>query len=259
MSANSEGSRTIQSVQRALMILNLFTDATPELSLGEISAALNLNKSTAHGLVNTLYQNRYINKNRVTGKYMLGPALLSKISYSQVQRDAYMLQSGLSHMRKMVDDFNSTVMLWSYHNHALVNLKTISPSMLYPYEYKPVMDYHCAVSPQVMLTTWRPEDVAAYFQHTHMTKYTENTITTLPELMKKLEVVRATGAAEEYDEIIVGLSAVSVPIWNEDHSLMGTVSHSCSTETLRKNRVEMIAALKHTAEHISRCMQQLNR
>ena len=49
--------KTIQSVQRAIDILNCFDAQTPALSLGEISARLQLNKATVHGLLNTLHNN----------------------------------------------------------------------------------------------------------------------------------------------------------------------------------------------------------
>ena len=63
--------RTIQSVQRAIDIINCFEDNKSELTLGQISAALDLNKSTVHGILNTLYQNDFVRQNS-SGRYMLG-------------------------------------------------------------------------------------------------------------------------------------------------------------------------------------------
>ena len=63
--------RSIQSVQRAIDIINCFEDNESELTLAQISAALNLNKSTVHGILNTLYQNDFVRQNS-SGRYMLG-------------------------------------------------------------------------------------------------------------------------------------------------------------------------------------------
>ena len=71
--------KTIQSVQRAIDILNCFDAQTPALSLGEISARLQLNKATVHGLLNTLHNNGYVCQNS-RGEYLLGSALFSKAS-----------------------------------------------------------------------------------------------------------------------------------------------------------------------------------
>ena len=52
--------RQIQSVQRAINILNCFTMTNSALMLGQISNQLNLNKGTVHGILSTLYQNEKI-------------------------------------------------------------------------------------------------------------------------------------------------------------------------------------------------------
>ena len=57
MDAVKKTGKNIQSVQRAIDILNCFTAANPALSLGEISARLQLNKATVHGILNTLHNN----------------------------------------------------------------------------------------------------------------------------------------------------------------------------------------------------------
>ena len=44
----------IQSVERAVLMLGLFSEDNSELKLQEICERMNLNKSTAHGILNTL-------------------------------------------------------------------------------------------------------------------------------------------------------------------------------------------------------------
>ncbi|RYL94935.1 IclR family transcriptional regulator [Sporolactobacillus sp. THM7-4] len=68
----------IQSVERALKILNLFDDYTEELKITEISNRLKLNKSTVHSLLKTLETYDYIAQNTETGKYRLGLKLFER-------------------------------------------------------------------------------------------------------------------------------------------------------------------------------------
>ena len=49
--------KLIQSVQRSIDILNCFTDASPRLSISEISQRVDLNINTTRGLINTLTAN----------------------------------------------------------------------------------------------------------------------------------------------------------------------------------------------------------
>jgi DNA-binding IclR family transcriptional regulator len=66
----------INSVLKAVKILNLFHASETRLSLAEISQRLDIPKSTAHNLLNTLLSQRFIEK--VDGDlYALGTAPLA--------------------------------------------------------------------------------------------------------------------------------------------------------------------------------------
>src|SRR5688572_20958131 len=69
--------RTIQSLERAFAILDLFRKDSPsELSLKDICDATGLHASTAYHLVATMVQCGYMAQDSGTRRYMLGPALL---------------------------------------------------------------------------------------------------------------------------------------------------------------------------------------
>ncbi|MGL4868568.1 MAG: helix-turn-helix domain-containing protein, partial [Cetobacterium sp.] len=61
--------KTIQSIQRAIDIMNCFNEEVHELSLKEISEKLGLSKSTAHGIVSTLLKNSYLEQNQKNSNY----------------------------------------------------------------------------------------------------------------------------------------------------------------------------------------------
>lgn len=44
----------VQAIDRAVMILRLFSDERRELKLTDIAEELDLNKSTVHGIISTL-------------------------------------------------------------------------------------------------------------------------------------------------------------------------------------------------------------
>jgi len=232
-----DGSRSIQSVQRALNILNLFNSHSTELSLSEISSALELNKSTAYGLINTLLQNNYLGKNFVNGKYVLGRELLNKITTMQEQSNTKLIELANHHMRELVYEFKSTAMLFSYRSNSLVCLKILTPGS---YDYYPIMDFHCSVSGRLVLSHWSLEEVKDYFRHTPMTYYTENTITDFDRLLDEIRITRDRGYAVEFGEIIPESSAVSAPIYDDQNRFIGTMSLSGDTDRFLKQH-ELIA------------------
>ena len=67
---------TIQSVERAARILRALGSGTARMGVTELAEDLGIAKGTIHGLVRTLEQQEFVEQDRGTGKYRLGPALL---------------------------------------------------------------------------------------------------------------------------------------------------------------------------------------
>ena len=75
-SESVRGGIQIQSVSRALEILNCFMD-TDELGISELSAEMGLHKSTVFGLVNTMVGYGILEQVPSTKKYRLGMTLFT--------------------------------------------------------------------------------------------------------------------------------------------------------------------------------------
>jgi len=70
--------KTIQSVQRAIDIINCIADAGKKISLKEIGEELDLNVNTARGLVQTLLSNGFLARDLEQGTYSLGYEFYTK-------------------------------------------------------------------------------------------------------------------------------------------------------------------------------------
>ena len=68
----------IQSIQRAINILNCFNQNELELSLNVISEKVKLNINTTRGLVNSLVANKLIYHNKKNNTYSIGDYFLIK-------------------------------------------------------------------------------------------------------------------------------------------------------------------------------------
>jgi DNA-binding IclR family transcriptional regulator len=65
----------IQSLERAIGILNLFRNSRRPLGISEMAEKLGLAKTTVHGLASTLEKNGFLLKDTASRKYRLGFAL----------------------------------------------------------------------------------------------------------------------------------------------------------------------------------------
>ncbi len=77
----------IQSVDRALKILDLFDEFDSELKITDISDRLLLHKSTVHSLLKTLKKHNYIEQNTENGKYRLGMKIFERGNFVIHSRD----------------------------------------------------------------------------------------------------------------------------------------------------------------------------
>ncbi|WP_257739303.1 IclR family transcriptional regulator [Woeseia oceani] len=66
-----------QSALRAIRLLKLFTPERAEMTLAELSAAAELNKTTTHRLLQALQSESLIERNAANSAYSLGPGLMA--------------------------------------------------------------------------------------------------------------------------------------------------------------------------------------
>ena len=64
--------KRVQSIDRAVSILECFNDENKDYKLSEISERLDLNKSTVHGIITTLKYHGFVSQDEETQKYKLG-------------------------------------------------------------------------------------------------------------------------------------------------------------------------------------------
>ena len=80
-------SESVRAVDRALDILLCFTKQTPELTMTQIAEQVGIHKSTAHRLLATLENKRFIQRDQNTGIYRLGIRLLQMAYLTLEQSD----------------------------------------------------------------------------------------------------------------------------------------------------------------------------
>jgi DNA-binding IclR family transcriptional regulator len=66
-----------QAVQRAVLLLKLFSDARPEWGLTELAKAAGLNKTTVYRLLTALASEGLVARSKATDAYRLGPEAIA--------------------------------------------------------------------------------------------------------------------------------------------------------------------------------------
>ncbi|GAB7386626.1 DNA-binding transcriptional repressor XynR [Bacillaceae bacterium] len=256
MVANQTKSKTrlnlINSVDRALRIIDLFDEHRPELKLTEISQALQLNKSTVHGLLRTLAHHGYITQNADNGRYRLG--------YKFLERGQIFLQSidlrELVHpyLVKIADEYGESSHLAILDGDEAVYVdKAEGKQAIRMYsrvgKRAPI---HCTALGKVLAAWQSPERLEQLADRQAYTPYTPNTITNKEEFLRELQKVRENGYALDNEEMELGLRGIAVPIFNHLNQVVAAVSVAGPVSRLDKERsIEIAKELKEKARKIS--------
>lgn len=225
---NSEP-RVIQSVQRALDIIDCFTRQAPELSLGEISQMLNLNKSTVHGLLQTMLYNGYISQDAQTDKYKLGKKFISKTLL--IPESSVIQQVSEKYLKRISEKYGVTSHLLIEEHDVLYTMKVIFPSNTY-YIISAIIGkkvpFHATASGKVMMAAMPEERLANCIRLNPLVSYTPKTIVDFDILKSELQKIREEGYALEDEEVEIGVFSIACPIYNQYHKAFGTISISAS-------------------------------
>lgn len=105
--AATQRKTTHLSLQRAIAILRVFTEAEPELTVTEISRRLDIHKSTVSRILATLLDQGMVWHNPSTGRYSLGMTLveLAGIALGQIDVRA----AALPHLESLEERVGETV------------------------------------------------------------------------------------------------------------------------------------------------------
>lgn len=239
----------IQSIQRAINILNCFDKQNTELGLNEISKMTDLNVNTTRGIVNTLLANSLLSHNKINNVYSLGYFFMSKYNLlvNKIIEEAIKISNDT--MYKISDKMNVTTMLQVIDYDNIYTVNTANPKNSH-YILTSTHSYnfplHATSSGKILL---------AYKNHLldqiDFSVFTENTITDISTLKKELENILLNGYSTEIDEIGFGISSIAVPILDNNGALFGTLSVTALTPIILKIRNEVIEMLKEQSKFIS--------
>jgi DNA-binding IclR family transcriptional regulator len=229
----------VQSVDRALSILEVLA-RTGEAGVTDVSAELDVHKSTAFRLLTTLEAHRLVEQAGERGKYRLGTGVLRLAAATTARLD--LVQEARTVCRHLAAETGETVnMAVLSGNSALYVDQVAGSSALQSHNWVGQhIPLHATSNGKVLLSGL--EGAAQDAMLASLPAYTERTITKKKVLRAELEEVRERGYALAVDELEVGLTAAASPIRNAHGDVIASISVSGPTFRMPEERLEEIVA-----------------
>lgn len=217
---------TVQSVERALKILSLFSLRRPVMGISEISRMMDLPKGTAHGLVRTLVSHGFLSQDPQSKKYRLGLKIHELGIILSGSLELNQRAAGPCNQLSRRTGLLSRIGIWDGGS-VVITLNTHpDPMPVLPYQLGPRIHAYCSAIGKAILAFLDEAQLEAYLSRTRLTAFTHATITEKEKLREDLAATRQRGYALDREESVKGLGCIAAPIFEQQGTVTGGLSLS---------------------------------
>lgn len=242
----------VESVSRALLILEAFTLEQPILSLNDFSKKTGFYKSTILRQIETLLAAGYLVRNR-EGRYRLGTKLylLGQIFL----RSSSLLDAARPILRAVAEELTETAGIFVVDGiqRVCVAMEQGPHFIRATYETGMKLPLYAGASGKVLLAFSEDSLLQRVVEETGLTAFTKQTITNLTELEAELKRIRKSGYALSLSERVFSAAAVAVPVFGADGQAACSLSTSGPVDRFNNEQIpKMITSLQEASIKLSK-------
>ncbi|MDD4315748.1 MAG: IclR family transcriptional regulator [Clostridia bacterium] len=230
-----------KSLERGLQSL-LFLSSKKSVGVTELAEELQVNKSTAFRVLETLRQFNMAEQNKSTSKYKLGPAVL-KLS-EQLYKNLNIISIARPHMQRISEEVGESVHLCILSNDSAVVIEQIMTSSRLTVNAKigNKEPLHSSSVGKCLIAFSSPQVISQITDGMAFEKFSEKTIASKEDFFAELEKVRQRGYAIDDGEISEDIRCIAVPIFNYLNEVTYSMGVSGPTSRMTAGKIESIAA-----------------
>lgn len=207
---------SVRTIDRMVEVLDCFSTDRPAWSLAELSARLELPKSTLHRFLVGLERNDLARRGHEDGKWRLGHRLVIWGNLAAATTAITRIAAPL--MRELAETTRETVLLTEYHDGEVVCMDKIETnhSVRIALEVGERRAPHAGASSKVLMAYLPEAEITALIAEKGLPQYCSQTITDPEQLRRELALIRRNGYALSYEETDCGAWGIATPVrdWN---------------------------------------------
>lgn len=220
------GTRSIQSLDRGLAILEAVAESPDPVPLGQLTALLGIDRSSVFRLAITLKRRGYLTNPDGEKDYVLGPSIwrLSR-RYDWTRMLASFCHE---HLRSLARETGETAHLVVREGQRTLFIDHASTNQVVAVSSQTgeLMPLYCTAHGKALLADFTASELKALFGSTPLQAYTKRTIVSIDELAKACAAVRKQGYAIDNAEFLEDVRCMAAPIRDKDGSIVAAVGIS---------------------------------
>ena len=229
MAEKTNASTVVQSLERALVIVDILSTNADGLSIKELSEQTELHKSTVYRLLQTLRAHNYVYQDYRTERYHLGAKIL-ELSANMIER--YDIRSlARPVLENLCNTIGETVHLSILDGCDSVYIDKIENENRVIRMYSQIgkrIPVFCSSTGKV-LVAWADEpERQRILDNIQFKRRTPNTIVDMDSYLKNLEEVRAHGYAVDWFEHEDSIFCIASPVFDREKNVVAAISVSAT-------------------------------
>jgi DNA-binding IclR family transcriptional regulator len=229
---------TIQSVSHALDILESFTKTEDELGVTELSKRLGLHKNNVFRLLATLEHRGYIEQNKATENYRLGPKTLQIGSIFIEQRECRRQARPI--LESLMTASGETAVVAVLRGNKVIYMDSVETNKTVRAVSRigAMLPAHCTAVGKVQLAPLSPADVERLYPEMNLPALTDKSIKTRDALIVELKKTAEKEYALENEECDLEVRGIAVPVKDFSKNVIAAVGIVAPASRLTDERLE---------------------
>jgi IclR family acetate operon transcriptional repressor len=228
----------VQSLDRALDLLEALAEAGDDLTLSHLAEQVSLPLGTVHRLLSGLVERGYAAQDRETRLYGPGPRLLEMAARAAANRRFSLIRiarPALQELTAATDETSNLLVLQG--DEGVYSEQAASARLVRMFtEVGQRVPLYCTGGGKAILSGFSAEQLEAYLARTALRAYTPKTLTTPERLRAEIAQARAQGFALDDEEREAGVFCVAAPIFDRFRRCVAALSLSGPTTRLARER-----------------------
>jgi IclR family transcriptional regulator, pca regulon regulatory protein len=251
-----QDSEYLSTLERGLSVLRSFNQSRPEMQLSEVAAVTGLNPAVARRCLHTLVQLGYVAQHG--RRFLLRPEVL--VFGSAFLASMNIEEVAAPHLQAVRDETGDSSSMAVLSGHDILYIAHVSTNRRIRLGAGVGTRFPAYATSlgKVLLAYQDDEAIETYLATAELARLTEHTITSKPELRKRLRQARVNGYDSAQDELDYGIVSVAVPVFDKDRQIAAAIN--CSTSTTRVSRDELVSTrlplLQRAAQEIEEALRR---
>jgi IclR family transcriptional regulator, acetate operon repressor len=217
---------SIQSLDRGLLILETVGRSASPVSLGQLTAVLKIDRSSAFRLANTLKRRGFLANASVGKDYILGPSVwrLSR----QYDWSRMLATIAHDHLKALAGATNETAHLAVREGRKALFIDHAATSQVISISGQTgeLVPLYCTSHGKALLADFDPASLKILFGGERLEAWTKQTIVSLATLADECKEIRKRGYATDESEYLEGVRCLAAPIRDKEGTVIASIGIS---------------------------------